>query len=418
MSAAEQPVVVILDADPVAREAMEGSALACGLNVGAMGTFGVESELLIRDGWPDAVLLGLEPPVERGLQTLRALAAAQPEIPVIVYSSQTDGAAVRRAMIAGARDVVAAPAAGQPLYNAVAGALRRTSTTRTRDEAGDEGNAISAQPGGKVIAVFGPKGGCGKTTLATNLAVDLAMVSHARVALVDLSARFGDVALTLDVPAQHTVADVVREIGSITYATIARYLTPHPSGLLVLPSSRDASEWDATTPETTRRVIGLLAQSFDYVVLDAPQAFTYTVAAAVDLATVALGVTSLDLTSVKDMTAVVSMLRDLNFPLAKLKLVMNHRGAVKGATAEELSRAIGIPVAFSIPHDKALQYGLQTGVPAVKQAPNAPASRAIREIVRSLIPDSDPLPERRRGLFGRLAGFRQVRSPEPLRRSA
>ncbi|GEM_PF-558455 len=418
MSAAEQPVVVILDADPAAREAVEAAAAGCGLIVGAVGTFGVESELLISDGWPDAVLLGLEPPVERGLQTLRALAAAQPDIPVIVYSSQADGPAVRRAMIAGARDVVAAPAAGQPLYNAVVGALRRTSEIRARGESEDAGHPAGELAAGQVIAVFGPKGGCGKTTIATNLAVDLAYVSRARVALVDLSARFGDVALTLDVPAQHTLADVVREIDSLTFATVANYLTPHSSGLLLLPSSRDASEWDAITPDTVRRVIGLLAQSFDYVVLDAPQAFTYTVASAVDLATVALGITTLDITSVKDMTAVVRMLHDLDFPMHKLRLVVNHRGAVKGATTEELSRAIGAPVAFTIPHDKALQFGLQTGIPAVSQAPNAPASVAIRGIVRSLVPGSEPVPEKRRGLFARLAGLRQARSAEPLRKSA
>ncbi|HZQ35410.1 MAG TPA: AAA family ATPase, partial [Dehalococcoidia bacterium] len=359
-----------------------------------------------------------EQPVERGLQTLRALAASQPDIPVIVYSSQTDGAAVRRAMIAGARDVLAAPAGGRQLFNAVAGALRRTTTYRVHGEAEADPHAAVAASGGVVVAVFGPKGGCGKTTIATNLAVDLALVSQARVALVDLSARFGDVALSLDVPAQHTVADVVRDLDSLTFASIASYLTPHPSGVLLLPSSRDASEWDAITPDAVRRIIGLLGQSFDYVVLDAPQAFTYTVAAAVDLATMALGVTTLDITSVKDMTAVVKILQGHSFPMEKLRLVVNHRGAVKGATNEELGRVIGVPVAFTIPHDKTLQFGLQTGVPAVMQAPNAAASQAIRGIVRTLVPNSAPQPERRRGLFARLAGFRQNRSAEPLRKSA
>lgn len=418
MSEAEQPVVVILDADPVARDAMEAAAVAGGLVVGAVGTLGVESALLISDGWPDAVLLGLEPPVERGLQTLRALAASQPEIPVIVYSSQSDGAAVRRAMIAGASDVVATPAAGFHLFNAVAGALQRSGSDRLHGAGEDDQRVAAAPAGGTVIAVFGPKGGCGKTTIATNLAVDLARVSHARVALVDLSARFGDVALSLDVPAQHTLADVVREIDSLTFSSIASYLTPHPSGVLLLPASRDASEWDTITPDTLRRLIGLLSQSFDYVVMDAPQAFTYTVAAAVDLATVALGVTTLDITSVKDMTAVVKIMQSHGFPTEKLRLVVNHRGAVKGATNDELSRAIGLPVAFTIPHDKALQFGLQTGIPAVLQAPNAPASQAIRGMVRTLVPGSEPQPERRRGLFARLAGFRQNRAAEPLRKSA
>src|SRR5581483_12280714 len=181
-------------------------------------------------------------------------------------------------------------------------------------------------------------------------------------------------------------------------------------GVLLLPSSRDASEWDAITPDAVRRIIGLISQSFDYVVLDAPQAFTYTVASAVDLATVALGVTTLDITSVKEMTAVVKILQGHGFPMEKLRLVVNHRCAVKGATNEELGRAIGVPVAFTVPHDKALQLGLQTGIPAVEQAPNAPASQAIRGIVRTLVPGSEPQPEPRRGLFARLSAFRQNRT--------
>jgi pilus assembly protein CpaE len=319
-------------------------------------------------------------------------------------------------MIAGARDFLATPVGGQKLHDAVSAALKRTAGTGAGEDSTSEGRAAART--GEVLTVFGPKGGCGKTTIATNLAVELALTTRARVALADVSARFGDVALTLDAPVEFTLADAVRNLDSLTFATISNYLTPHPSGLFLLPASRDSSDWDAIKPDAVRRIVGLLAQTYDYTVLDAPQAFTYTVAAAVDLATVAYGVTTLDITSVKDMTAVAAIMRGHGFPMEKLRLVVNHRGAVKGATPEEIAQAVGVPVACIIPHDKALQAGIQTGIPAVEATPNSPASQAIGAMVRALIGADEPTPAKPRGLFARLTGFRQPRISFPQRKIA
>src|SRR5258708_1569013 len=80
-------------------------------------------------------------------------------------------------------------------------------------------------------------------------AAALVRSSAARIALVDLSARFGDVALTYDIGPNRTLADAARDIDNLTFTTISNYMTPHPSGVLLLPASRSPEDWEAIKPE-------------------------------------------------------------------------------------------------------------------------------------------------------------------------
>src|ERR1700690_1975691 len=108
-----KPSVIILDPDPEARAEMHRTLSLANLSVLTEAGHGVEGHTLVFELQPDVVLLGVEAPVERGLQTLEAIVASHPNIPVIVYSSNADGSAVRRAMVAGARDYLTLPVNGR-----------------------------------------------------------------------------------------------------------------------------------------------------------------------------------------------------------------------------------------------------------------------------------------------------------------
>src|SRR5579883_2854878 len=124
--------VVILDPNPDTRAEVHHTLRNAGFGVLAEGGLGVEGLTLVQETRPHCVLLGLEQPVERGLQTLEAVARSYPDIPVIVYSRIDDGPAVRRAMVAGAMDYLMFPLNERTVGEAILAAIERLAPTSQR----------------------------------------------------------------------------------------------------------------------------------------------------------------------------------------------------------------------------------------------------------------------------------------------
>src|SRR4030095_16117650 len=152
---------------------------------------------------PSLIIVSIEEPVTRSLATIQALTRGNPRWTVVGLVSQFDREVFRRTVLAGARDVLLRNSSASDLHDSLvqahnADALRIASS----------GHDPTA-PTGSIISVFGVKGGVGKTTLATNLAVALAQESSASVALVDLDVPFGDVALMLDIHPEQDILDTL-----------------------------------------------------------------------------------------------------------------------------------------------------------------------------------------------------------------
>jgi pilus assembly protein CpaE len=372
-----RPTVVILDPDPGTRAETHRTLALANLTVLTEGGHGVDGHTLVADAAPDCVMLALEPPVERGLQTLEAIVASYPTVPVVVYSSVEDGASVRRAMVAGASDYLTLPLNGPNASAAIHGALSRVKvplgTGVTGDLASSTGPALSGRAG-MVITVFGAKGGIGKSTISTNLATALARDTGASVALVDMDTRFGDVAIMLDVGVEMSLGEAARDVDKLDRTTIQRYLTRHPSGVSVLPAPTDPAHWDAIAPEQVERIVHLLAQTHDYVILDTPGAFNELVALSLDLANVVLLVTSLEMASIKDTSVVLKMLRSWSFPEDKVRLTVNHVNQANSINEADIARTLDYKVFWSIPYDEAVSKSNQVGQPLVLWRPRSRAA--------------------------------------------
>ena len=143
---------------------------------------------------------------------------------------------------------------------------------------------------GKVIVVVSPKGGSGKTAVATNLAAALAMRFPGRVAAIDLDVQFGDMCTSMGLHPEHNLAQVAQS-AQVDATTIKLFLTPYDPGLYVLCGARTPAEADVVTHEHVSRVIPLLAADFDYVVVDTPAGLDDRTLAALECATdILLGV--------------------------------------------------------------------------------------------------------------------------------
>ena len=155
-------------------------------------------------------------------------------------------------------------------------------------------SAAGSGPQGQLVTVFSPKGGVGKTTLAVNLAIALADKGNKRVCVVDLDLGFGDIAITLQLIPARTIADAVHFESGLEFSVLEPLLTPHGTGIsaLVAPVQPDAR--DSIPAALVGRILGMLKQNFDYVVVDTAPTFDEFVLQAFDETDTLLLVTTLD----------------------------------------------------------------------------------------------------------------------------
>jgi pilus assembly protein CpaE len=220
------------------------------------------------------------------------------------------------------------------------------------------------------------------------------------VALVDMDTRFGDVAIMMDIPVEQSIADVARHLDEMDRDKVRDYLIPHHSGISILAAPLHPSEWRNLTPQHIEKIVDLLAQSHDYVIIDTPGTFNEIIATTLEQANLILLITSMDIASIKDTALALEMLRAASISEDKVKLTINHCSSANSLREEDVERVVDYKVFWRIPHDLAVSSSTQLGQPIVLTRPYARVARSITDLAHAL---SGTQPERR-GFLDRFIG--------------
>jgi pilus assembly protein CpaE len=411
---AKVPSVLVVDENEDSRVELRKLLARAGFTVAGMTRYGASASATAEELQPDAVLIAIEEPPNRALETVETLAQLMLETPLIGYSAVGEAGAVRRAVRAGVRDYLVRPLDADALREAIYTALEQEEQRQLR-RAGQVSPAVR----GTVITVTGAKGGVGKSVVAINLALALRAVTGpprgpraARgvpadlgpsVVLVDGDTHFGDVATMLNIAPEPTVTRVAAQIARYDRATIVDQTVEHPSGLRVLPGPTEPEEWHAVTAEGIERLIALLAQAFDFVVIDTADVFDPVVEQCVQQATLTLLVTSLDLSSIADTKVALRIFRRWDTRPEKVRLTVNLTRHRDGVREPDVQQALGWPVFWSVPHDRRVPDAAQLGESLVLTAPKAAFTRSFRDLAAAISGQSGAAVARgapRRRLFG------------------
>jgi len=387
--------VVVLDSNLDRRARLRSLLAEAGVTTAGDAGHGIEGLNLVQETHPDAVLVALDDRSPRALRTIEALTEQSSSPPVLGYARGVSS--MREAMVAGARDYLALPMSAGELRRSLHLVLAQEG--RRRAALGGTGDSPAPTRVGEVITVFGAKGGVGKTTIASNLAVSLARETGQSVALVDLDTRFGDAALTLDMPAEASMTELVRDLSQITRDQVRSYLTEHhASGVMLLPAPPNPADWSEIGAPEVEAVIALVASAFDYVVIDTPGTFNDMVASAIERASAVLIVTSLDVVSVKDTWLALDMLASWGVPEDRLKLVTNRMSPHSVVSEADIAGMLGRVSLTAFPYDPAVIRATAIAQPVVLARPQSPFSRRLTALALSL---AGVEPSQKRGLFGR-----------------
>lgn len=327
---------------------------------------------------PTEVLVVIGPDIDLGLAVDIAAdqRSVRPALGVVLLRRRVDVSVLGQALRSGIREVV-----NPEDLSALAEACRRSEDLSRRVL----GVGSTARGEGKVVTVFSAKGGCGKTTVSTNLAVALADKGRRRVCLVDLDLAFGDVGITLQLFPTRTVADAVAMADHMDATGLRSLLTPYGPGLDTVLAPIEPSDAEKIPGAVVAEMLRVLRQMFDYVVVDTPPALNEHVLAAFDAADSYVLLTTLDIPAVKNMRLTLDMLEVLGYPADSLHVVLNRADAKVGLTVGDVEKTLRRPVSIKIPSSRAVPATANRGLPIVQDAPHHPVSVAIRTLAETQI---------------------------------
>ena len=313
------------------------------------------------------------------------------QAPIILLASGESSQLLNEALETDVADVLLLP----QLADNVVFAVRKAAHTGRRLEA--EGGVGKR---GRILTVFSPKGGTGKTVTATNLASAFAKYEKKRTLLIDLDLQFGDAAIMLGLEPEKTIYDLVVAPGELDSEKLAGYTTRHASGVDVLPAPLRPEDAELVTEPKVNRLLEVARGSYDLIVVDTSPFFHGPMLATLDRTDELLVLCGLDVPTLKNVKLAQHTLDLLSFPASRVRFILNRSNSKVGMKRAEVESALGVKIAFEMPSDRAVPLAVNRGTPAVLAEAGCDFSRAVRSMAKGLL---EPEQEKKRRRFGTLA---------------
>lgn len=254
------------------------------------------------DELPEVVLVHERIGPVPALELIREVALRFPAVGVVLVTADASPGLYSAAMDSGARGLVGLPLSYEELAQRVQAAAGWSVGVRRHLGAGAE---VFTGPGGTVVTVSGAKGGVGATVTAVQLAL-AAQASGHTVALVDMDLQSGDIASFLDVQFRRSIVDLAA-ISDISPRVLSDAVFSHGSGLALLLAPGEGERGEEVSDRSARQIVSALRSRYEVVVIDCGSQMNGANAAAIEMADIALLVTTPDVVAVRGAKRIVRM---------------------------------------------------------------------------------------------------------------
>lgn len=332
---------------------------------------------------PDMVIMFLGAGDTDVLSLTERIILHRPRTHVILLIEYMDVEILQKAIKAGAHNVIEFPSSPKELAEYIK-SVHHNETIRINSLNEKQNIAWMS----RVVTVFGAKGGLGKTTIATNLAVKLAE-NHKKVALIDLDLQFGDIHIFLDIEPADTISEFVQQVLTPNIDSVRSYMTVHSSGVHILCAPKSPEYAELISAEKVQSLLSVLRTYYDYVIIDTPPSFNDVTITALESSTTILFVTGLDISILKNSKLSLSLMDSLQ-QRDKIRLIVNRAVDMSSITVEDVQKIIGCPIWTKIPSDyKVAVTALNRGIPFVISSPGSKLSQSISIVADALISGSE-----------------------------
>jgi pilus assembly protein CpaE len=394
-----KPKILVLERSADLAEAIRETAEAIdpSVEVIACNRVGAVSDVLHQQGPFTVLFAGPSLASRSGLRRLAGLHEDCPATSIVLAFSDRPDASLREIVQAGADDILRLPFDHDDLVIA----LERALDIGSRRMAGA---TPKAQPGviplpvapalptqAQVFTVSSATGGCGKTFMATNMALFLARHTGRRVVLVDLDLQFGEVSTALRLRPNYTIYDALhRDDDDFDFGEhLDEFLVTHEGGFSVLAAPKDPAEADRIGPADVTRILDVLRGHCDYLVVDTPAALTEVVLAAFDVSEHLFALATVDLPSVRNLGVFLQTLDKLRIPSDNISLILNKAERDVGLDIGQITRLFPQGFKAILPYAREVSRSINMGMPVLASDPTAEVSRKLAACLLEYLPDSD-----------------------------
>jgi pilus assembly protein CpaE len=308
--------------------------------------------------------------------------------PIIVVASDEAAELLDAALDADVADVLLLP----QLVENVVFTIRKAAHVRRAT------STVKRVHTGRVVTVFSPKGGTGKTVTAANIAATLAKHLQKRTLLIDLDLQFGDAAIVMGIEPEKTIYDLVVAPGELDFDKLLGYTTKHQCGLDILPAPLRPEDAELVTESKITRLLEVARECYDVIVVDTSPFFHGPMLATLDRTDELLMLCGLDVPTLKNVRLALQTLELLSFPTSRIRFVLNRANSKVGLTKREVEAALKVEVGNEIPSERIVPLSVNRGEAAVLAEPGSDYSKAILELAKSILPQQNTPKAKRRGL--------------------
>jgi pilus assembly protein CpaE len=322
---------------------------------------------------------------------------------VVMMSVQREPEYITHAMTLGARGYLTKPFTGEQLADtirtaykndlAIKEAARRAAMSEVVNlDPRQYGDGYGLQSHGprslrKIIAVYSPKGGCGRSVIAANLAVMLRRGTGRRVVLVDANLSSGDAHILLNMIPSSSIEDLRETVGTLEDEQLqgmVAYQEETGVGLVRAPLSIEASEH--FTADAMKAILVELSDHFDYVVVDTDTTYSHYTLTTLETASIVLLITTLEVTAVNQVSQFFEIADRLDNVIPKIQLVCNRVDTMYGIQPRHVEARFSRRLLAMIPEDpRVVVASVNRGVPFVVSQRNAQVSKAVEKLAERTV---------------------------------
>jgi pilus assembly protein CpaE len=305
----------------------------------------------------------------KGPKLVEMILEADLDVPVIVLTVPQNPVEVDASM--GIHGVLAMPFSGFDLMTRIGSARK-------------EFEALQSFVSTRLISVFAPKGGVGKTTIAFNLAVALGQLDQ-RTVLIDGSLQFGDLRSLLKVPVDApSILDLPTD--RIAESDLSDVLWRDPSGIDILLAPPRIEMAEMLTPRDVDKVLSLLRRVYGAIVIDMSSYLNDINLAFLDASDVIVEIVTYDSTTIHNTVAIAHTFRSIGYPASKVRYLINRADSTGGIDPIDLERALGrVPEHSVVSDGRLVVQSNNEGVPFVLANPEAAISKDIVRVAGELL---------------------------------
>lgn len=313
------------------------------------------------------------------------------DVKVILIAEDVTPASLHQLLRKGADEFVPYPLPEHELQQAI----DRLNKPDPAQDAGKHGTTrlhTGESREGALIVVHGLAGGTGSTTMAVNLAWELANLEESEkpnVCLIDFDLQYGSVSTYLDLPRREAVLEMMTDTDNMDEEVFGQALLNFEEKLQVLTAPSDMVPMDLITPEDIQRVIDMARAHFDYVIIDMPKTLVQWSESVLNAAHVYFAIIELDMRSAQNALRLKRALQSEDLPFNKLRFALNRAPKFTDLSGKSrvkrMGESLGISIDLQLPDGgKQVTQGADHGLPLASSAPKNPLRKEIAKLAQSL----------------------------------